>query len=90
MQLVETKASKPTYQHLKERLVIEKLHHLSSVLRYRYGLEPVAMKVDDGKFELYSICLNCGKPHLLGSYSMDEVLSLTTESEAIRLMAELE
>lgn len=86
MQLVETKASKRTYQQLKDGLAVERINHLSSVLTYKWDIDNLAMKNDHGAFAIFHICTKCGNLHLLCSYSMDETLSLDAETEANRLM----
>ncbi|MCF8564677.1 hypothetical protein LLE49_07945 [Alicyclobacillus tolerans] len=89
MQLVETKSSKLTYQQLKERLAVEKLRHVCSILTYLLDLNFGVVQANAGSFALYWVCENCEEAHFLESYSMDEAVSLTAEFEAIRL-AELE
>lgn len=88
MQLVEAKASKPTYQQLRERLIVEKLNHISSVLTYKWDIDNLVMKDGHGSFAILKICEDCGKLHLLSGYSFDEVLSLDADIEADCLMGE--
>ncbi|WP_067625197.1 hypothetical protein [Alicyclobacillus acidiphilus] len=90
MQLVETKASKPTYQQLRERLVVEKLNHISSVLTYKWGIDNLVVKDDHESFAIFRICEDCGNLHLLSEYSLDELLSLDADTEADCLMGEFD